>query len=138
MEDKLLMKILPITAIMLLAMSSSALAVTENAPAPVVVTACVVMTVSSADTVMTPGVSLTNGVTVMLKNNSDKVVKSVTVTGDYHGRHETGTAAFTFKPGTTAEITRHFGQSAFIDTDAKCHVTNVLFADGTSWSAPSM
>ena len=37
------MRVLPITAIMLLAMSSSALAVTENGPAPVQITACVVM-----------------------------------------------------------------------------------------------
>ena len=131
------MKILPITAIMLLAMSSSALAVTMGAPGPVQVTACVVMMQGTGDTVGQPGVTLTNGVTVTLMNKSDKVVKSVTVMGDYHGRHETGTADFTFKPGTTAEITRHFTQSAFVDPDAKCAVTKVVFADGTTWTAPT-
>ena len=36
------------------------------------------------------------------------------------------------------EITRHFTQSAYVDPDAKCHVTHVDFADGTSWSAPNL
>jgi len=133
MEDKLLMKILPITAILMLSMSSSALAVTMGTPAPVQVTGCTVMMAGSGNVVGIPGVTLTNGVTVTLKNTSDKVVKSVTVTGNYHGRHETGSADFTFKPGTSAEITRHFGQSAYIDPDATCSVTKVVFADGTTW-----
>lgn len=122
---------------MLLAMSSSALAVTETNGAPVQVTGCVVMSTGSADSVMVPNVSLTNGVTVTLANNSSKVVSSVTVSGSYHGRHETGTASFPFKPGTTAEITRHFTQSAYVDTNAVCRVVKVVFADGTTWSAPS-
>lgn len=127
------MRILPITAIMLLAMSSSALAVTENTPAPVKVTACVVMMAGSGDSIGQPGVTLTNGVTVTLMNTSDKVVKSVTVNGDYHGRHESSSAAFDFKPGTSVEITRHFTQSAYVDPNAKCTVTKVTFADGTTW-----
>ncbi len=126
------MKFLPITAIMMLAMSSSALAVT-NTPSPVAVKACVVMSASTADSVMVPGVSLTNGVTVTLTNTSGKTIQSVTVSGDYHGRKETGTAAFEFKPGTTAEITRHFTQSAYVDPNAQCSVTKVVFADGTTW-----
>jgi hypothetical protein len=42
------MKFLPITAIMVLAMSSSALAVT-NTPSPVEIKACMVMSSSTAD-----------------------------------------------------------------------------------------
>jgi hypothetical protein len=132
MEDSNHMKFLPITAIMLLAMSSSALAVT-NTPAPVEIKACVVMSASSADSVLVPGVSLTNGVTVTMTNTSGKTIQSVTVTGDYHGRKETGTAAFQFKPGTTAEITRHYTQSAYVGPIAQCSVDKVIFADGTTW-----
>lgn len=135
MEDSKHMKFLPITAIMLLAMSSSALAVT-NAPAPVTIKACTVMSASSADTVMVPGVSLTNGVTVTMTNTSGKTISSVTVAGNYHGRKETGTATFEFKPGTTAQITRHYTQSAYVDPNAQCTVTKVVFADGTTWTGP--
>jgi hypothetical protein len=126
------MKFLPITAIMLLAMSSSALAVT-NTPSPVEINACIVMSSSTTDTVMVPGVSLTNGVTVTMTNTSGKTIQSVTVAGDYHGRTQTGTATFQFKPGTTAEITRHFGQSGYVGPIAQCSVTKVVFADGTTW-----
>jgi hypothetical protein len=132
MEDKLLMKILPITAIMLLAMSSSALAVTTT-PSPVKVTGCTVMFASSGNSIGVPGVTLTNGVTITLANESGRLVKSVTVSGNYHGRHETGTAAWDFKPGTTAMITRHFTQSAYVDPNAQCTVTSVTFGDGTTW-----
>jgi hypothetical protein len=121
----------------LLAMSSSALAVTEQGAAPVQVTACVVMMVGTGDGVGQPGVTLTNGVTTTLVNNSGKVIEALTVSGDYHGRRESATANFTFEPGTTTEITRHFTQSAYVDPDAKCRVTHVDFADGTSWSAPN-
>ncbi len=131
------MRVLLITAITLLAMTSAALAVTENSPAPVQITACVVMLAGNADAVGAPGVSLTNGVTTTLVNNSGKVIKGLTVAGDYHGRHESASASFTFNPGTTVQITRHFTQSAYVDPDAKCRVTHVDFADGTSWSAPS-
>jgi hypothetical protein len=126
------MKFLPITAIMVLAMSSSALAVT-NTPSPVEIKACVVMSTSTADSVLVPGVSLTNGVTVEMTNTSGKTIQSVTVTGNYHGRTQTGTATFQFKPGTTAEITRHFGQSGYVGPIAQCSVTKVVFADGTTW-----
>jgi hypothetical protein len=118
---------------MLLAMSSSALAVTMGGAAPVAVTGCTVMMAGTGDAVGQPGVTLTNGVTVTLINNSGKLVKSVTVSGDYHGRHESATAKFDFKPGTSAEVTRHFTQSAFVDPNAKCTVTKVVFADGTTW-----
>jgi hypothetical protein len=131
------MKVFAITAILLFAMSSSALAVTENGPAPIQITACVVMMAGTADAVGAPGVTLTNGVTTTLVNNSGKVITALTVAGDYHGRHESATANFTFNPGSTVQITRHFTQSAYVDPDAKCHVTHVDFADGTSWSAPN-
>ncbi len=132
MEGNYHMRILPISAVMMLAMSSSALAVT-NTPSPVQVKACTVMSASTTDSVMVPGVSLTNGVTVTLTNVSGKTIQSLTVAGDYHGRKETGSATFEFKPGTTAQITRHYTQSAYVDPDAKCSVTKVTFADGTTW-----
>jgi hypothetical protein len=132
MEGNYHMKFLPIAAVMMLAMSSSALAVT-NTPSPVVVKACTVMSASTNDSVMVPGVSLTNGVTVTLTNVSGKTIQSLTVAGNYHGRKETGTATFEFKPGTTAQITRHYTQSAYVDPNAQCSVTKVTFADGTTW-----
>ncbi len=129
------MRILPISAIMLLAMSSmsaSALAVTTT-PAPVKVTSCTVMFAATGDAIGVPGVTLTNGVAVVLANESGRTVKSVTVTGDYHGRHETATAPVNLAPGATVMLTRHFGQSAYVGPDAKCAVISVTFADGTTW-----
>lgn len=126
------MRILPITAIMLLAMSSSALAVTTT-PSPVKVTSCTVMFASSGDAIGVPGVTLTNGVAVVLANESGRTVKSVTVTGDYHGRKETASAPVNLAPGATVMITRHFTQSAYAGPNAQCAVTSVTFADGTTW-----
>jgi hypothetical protein len=68
-----------------------------------------------------------------MTDTSGKTIQSVTVAGDYHGRTQTGTATFQFKPGTTAEITRHFGQSGYVGPIAQCSVTKVVFADGTTW-----
>ena len=69
MEGNYHMRILPIAAVMMLAMTASALAVT-NTPSPVAIKACVVNSASTADSVMVPGVSLTNGVTVTMTNTS--------------------------------------------------------------------
>jgi hypothetical protein len=129
------MKFLLIAALAMLSMTTSVLAATESGP--VKVTACIVNGPGTVNTtVMIPNVSLTQGVTVTLVNTSDKTATAVTVTGSYHGRVVTDTAKFDFKPGTTAQISRRYTPSVFIDTDAECHVVHVQFADGTSWSLP--
>lgn len=131
------MRILPIAAVIALAMTSSALAVTESTQDPVQITACVVNSpITTSVSVMVPNVSLTNGVTVTMVNRSNKVVTGVTVTGEYHGRHVTDSANFKLPPGGMVSVTRHYTQSGYIDADARCRVLHVDFADGTSWSAP--
>lgn len=113
------------------AASSSLPVLAYTQTSPVIVSACIVN--GPLDTLMRPGISLTNGVTVILKNVSPKVVKSITVTGNYHGRVVTDSADVTLAPGQSVQINRKYNPSVFYDTDAKCSITHVVFADGTAW-----
>jgi hypothetical protein len=120
-----------------LATASSAIAQqTTPETGPVRVASCIVMSRDPAVSVMRPGVSLTNGVTVALVNSSNKTTSAVTVTGNYHGRVVTDTVKLELKPGDTTEVFKQYTPSVFIDIYADCHVTHVDFTDGTSWSLP--
>jgi hypothetical protein len=122
-------------AVAALTLAPTALAAQETGP--VRVTSCVVLPRDPSVLVMRPNIDLTNGVTVTLLNASDKTATSITVTGSYHGRVVTDTAKLELKPGQTAQISRQYEPSVFIDTDAVCHVTAVQFSDGTSWTLPA-
>jgi len=115
--------------------ASPALALT--ATGPIRVAACVVYNRDTPNTVLDPGIALTNGVSVTLVNDSHKTTTKITVTGDYHGRHVTDSADVKLKPGSSITITRsYYPPSTYEGADAVCRVTSVSFDDGTSWSAP--
>ena len=112
-----------------------ALAITSSGPVRVV--SCTVWSRNAPHDILTPNVDLTNGVTVMLVNDSNKTTSSVTVTGSYHGRVVTDSAKVMLKPGASVTFQRsYYPPSTYIDPTAQCRVTKVSFTDGTSWSSP--
>jgi hypothetical protein len=115
---------------------SAAPALAVTATAPVRVASCTVIPRNPSVAVMRAGVDYTDGVLVALVNDGTKTTQTITVTGTYHGRTITDSADVTLKPGQTAEITRQYQPSVFIDIYAQCRVVKVLFTDGTTWSAP--
>jgi hypothetical protein len=119
-----------------LSLTAQALALTSGSP--VRVAACTVWSRQvGGNSVLTPNVSLTNGVSVTLVNESGKTTSAVTVTGSYHGRTVTETAKLELKPGAMVTLQRsYYPPSTYIDANAQCHVVHVLFADGTSWGGP--
>lgn len=127
----------PICAALMLGFSSTALALTTTGP--VRVASCVVysrQTGNGGVQVLTPGVDLTNGVQVVLVNDSNKTTKSITVTGRYHGRTVTDSADVALKPGASVSIRRsYYPPSTYVDADAECKVDKVEFEDGTVWTA---
>lgn len=129
---------LSLFAALTLALSSTALAVTTTGP--VRVASCIVYSRSTGGGmhVLTPSVDLTNGVQLVLVNDSNKTTKSVTVTGTYHGRTVTDSADVALKPGASVSIQRsYYPPSTYIDANAQCKVDKVEFADGTTWTPSS-
>jgi len=126
---------LSLCAALTLGLSSTALAMTTTGP--VRVAACVVysrQTGTGGVQMLTPGIDLTNGVQVVLVNDSNKTTKSITVTGHYHGRSVTDSADVALKPGASVSIRRsYYPPSTYVDADAQCKVDKVTFADGTTW-----
>ncbi|HTZ54008.1 MAG TPA: hypothetical protein VMB20_03010 [Candidatus Acidoferrum sp.] len=120
-----------------LALMTQALALVGGSP--VRVAACTVWSRQvGGNSVLTPNVSLTNGVTVTLVNESTKTTSAITVTGSYHGRTVTDTAKVELKPGAMMTVQRsYYPPSTYIDANAQCHVVRVEFTDGTSWSGGS-
>ncbi len=120
-----------------LALMAQALALTTGSP--VRVAGCTVWSRQvGGNSVLTPNISLTNGVTVTLVNESAKTTSAVTVTGSYHGRTVTDTAKVELKPGAMVTFQRsYYPPSTYIDANAQCRVVKVEFADGTSWSGGS-
>ncbi len=120
-----------------LGLMAQALALTSGPP--VSVAGCTVWSRQvGGNSVLTPNISLTNGVTLTLVNDSTKTTSAITVTGSYHGRTITGTEKIELKPGAMVTLQRsYYPPSTYIDAHAQCRVVHVDFSDGTSWSAGS-
>ena len=77
----------------------------------------------------------TNGVSISFTNVSTKPVTSVTATGTYNGVTITDSWAGHLAAGDTLSIWKHYRQLPYAGANAKCVVTKVVFADGTTWPA---
>jgi hypothetical protein len=123
-------------AIVMFAASPSFAVESNTAPgAPVKIDCYVSRSESSSNTL--GGLTLTNGVTAKIVNETSKTVKSVTAYGTYAGQKITDTMAVSIGPNATMWVTKAHAALPYEGPDVTCHVKHVDFADGTSWSEPS-
>jgi hypothetical protein len=106
-----------------------------GANSPVKIKSCDVAYIQDTGGIITSSMQYTNGVTVQVENTSAKSVTSFTVTGSYNTYHVTDTWAGTLLPGGELSIFKHYQQLPYSSSQAKCRVTKVTYADGTTWSA---
>ena len=123
-----------LSASALLASAAPAVAVQSAAPAPLKIVSCVVAG-DTPNTALRPGVTYTNGVTVMVTNTSSKPISDMTLSGTYSGTSLTDTFKEALPPGSS--IVLHKSHSRLLysgPTPESCFVKHVDFADGTAWS----
>ena len=120
-----------LSALALVAIASPAYADPDASQAPFKIT-CIVAS-SDRNILLVPGVSRTNGVTVMLENTSSKTATAVTVTGSYHGYSVTDTFKAKFEPNVAQMVTRSYTPQVYQGPNAECKVTHVEYADGSTW-----
>ena len=120
-----------LSALALVAIASPAYADSDAAQAPFKIT-CIVAS-SDRNILLVPGVSRTNGVTVMLENTATKTATAVSVTGTYHGYTVSDVVKGKFEPNQAQMITRSYTPQVYQGPDAECKVTHVEYADGSTW-----
>jgi hypothetical protein len=106
-----------------------------GANSPVKIKSCDVAYIEDTGAVMTSELQYTNGVTVKVQNASDKPVTSFTVAGSYNTYHVVDTWSGNLLPGAQLSIYKHYQQLPYVSSQAKCRVTKVTYADGSTWSA---
>jgi hypothetical protein len=115
------------------AFASPALAV-QTSGEPIKILSCVVASSQAASTgVYVRGVTFTDGVTAIFVNQTSKTITSISFAGSYGGVPETGTITGTFVPGEKNQLTRHYKPRLYNGPDAECHITHVVYEDGTTW-----
>jgi hypothetical protein len=122
-----------LSVVAVLAFASPALAV-QTSGGPIKILSCVVASSQAVSTgVYVRGVTFTDGVTAVFVNQSSKAITSISFAGSYGGVPETGTITGTFAPGETNQLTRHYKPRLYNGPDAECHITHVVYADGSTW-----
>jgi len=80
--------------------------------------------------------TFTDGVTVVVKNESTKQIVSSVLSGTYDGVVITDTIKAPLAAGATATWSKKHTPLIYSGPNASCRVDRVDFADGTSWTAP--
>jgi len=111
--------------------------VVTTANGPVQINKCDVAFISegAGSILVSQSLQFTNGVTISATNVSAKPVTSITATGTYNGVSITDTWNGKMAPGDTISVWKHYRQLPYAGPHAKCVVTHVTFADGTTWPA---
>jgi len=116
----------------------STFSVLTTPPSPIKINACDVAFIDdTADSggVMTTSLQFTNGVTLTVKNTSQKLITGFTVAGSYDAFHVTDTWAGKLLPGAQVSVYKHYTQLPYDGSKAKCSITSATYEDGTTWSA---
>jgi hypothetical protein len=123
-----------LASLFLSAATTVAVVSTSGGSAPVKIKTCDVAYITDQG-ILTAQMQYTNGVTVTATNVSSKPVSSFTVDGSYQAFHVTDSWSGNLLPNASVSVWKHYTQLVYDGSKAKCTVTKVTYADGSTWTA---